>query len=443
MKKLNKKGFTLTELIVVIAVIAILAAVLIPTLTGYIEKARVSADNQEVAVLNKLLLYAENNEIELENVPQLKKYLEEEMEYDGDYSLGVKGSYLFYDKEKYEFVIVKEDEVDGLKMMANDYALATTLTSPEGLLVDNDGNEVLLVGGNGDLVELVESIRNVGNTGQNIKIPENLNSTLKTAFEGLFTEYVFSGTSGQFTIDATTGEVTISTATDKNVVSANGSTSDYTIAELREKFHNDVIVANLTEINNSLGTKAELVIDDENPYHVNVVIKENGLFEIVGAVFDIVKILSENGCTSGYILPEEFEELNSYVEVLKVIKDTDQKQTESLKTFKKNFAKQVSDSGLNPELVETYYMVDLSIFNPDQQTTIEELLNLVYPIFVSLNLYENAEGNYDTKATELEYNMNLIKNKNTIRIIGNISDLYTVQYDFYFDTSALDAGNNA
>ena len=39
MKKLNKKGFTLTELIVVIAVIAILAAVLIPTLTGYIEKA--------------------------------------------------------------------------------------------------------------------------------------------------------------------------------------------------------------------------------------------------------------------------------------------------------------------------------------------------------------------------------------------------------------------
>jgi prepilin-type N-terminal cleavage/methylation domain-containing protein len=39
MKKLNKKGFTLIELIVVIAILAILAAILIPAVTGYITKA--------------------------------------------------------------------------------------------------------------------------------------------------------------------------------------------------------------------------------------------------------------------------------------------------------------------------------------------------------------------------------------------------------------------
>lgn len=39
MKKNNKKGFTLIELIVVIAILAILAAILIPAVTGYIAKA--------------------------------------------------------------------------------------------------------------------------------------------------------------------------------------------------------------------------------------------------------------------------------------------------------------------------------------------------------------------------------------------------------------------
>ena len=43
MKRNNKKGFTIVELVIVIAVIAILAAVLIPTFTGVTEKAQKSA----------------------------------------------------------------------------------------------------------------------------------------------------------------------------------------------------------------------------------------------------------------------------------------------------------------------------------------------------------------------------------------------------------------
>lgn len=40
LKKNNKKGFTLVELIVVLVILAILAALLIPALTGYIDRAK-------------------------------------------------------------------------------------------------------------------------------------------------------------------------------------------------------------------------------------------------------------------------------------------------------------------------------------------------------------------------------------------------------------------
>lgn len=53
MKKSNKKrGFTLVELIVVLVILAILAALLIPALTGYIDKARKSQVIAETRMLH-------------------------------------------------------------------------------------------------------------------------------------------------------------------------------------------------------------------------------------------------------------------------------------------------------------------------------------------------------------------------------------------------------
>ena len=48
-KQKSKKGFTLVELIVVIAIIAILAAVAIPTTLHFVEKAKISSENQTIS----------------------------------------------------------------------------------------------------------------------------------------------------------------------------------------------------------------------------------------------------------------------------------------------------------------------------------------------------------------------------------------------------------
>lgn len=56
MKKTKKKGFTVVELVIVIAVIAILAAILIPTFVSLVRKADTAADIQTVRNLNMIIV---------------------------------------------------------------------------------------------------------------------------------------------------------------------------------------------------------------------------------------------------------------------------------------------------------------------------------------------------------------------------------------------------
>lgn len=55
-KRDGKKGFTLVELIVVLVILAILAALLVPALTGYIDKAR---DKQIIAETRQTVMAAQ------------------------------------------------------------------------------------------------------------------------------------------------------------------------------------------------------------------------------------------------------------------------------------------------------------------------------------------------------------------------------------------------
>ena len=96
MKKLNKKGFTIVELVIVIAVIGILSAVLIPTFSNLTEKANESAAIQEAT--NEYKTFLAENAADSEEMAKVE---------DGVVFKASNDLYVYFDGEEYTVVEIE------------------------------------------------------------------------------------------------------------------------------------------------------------------------------------------------------------------------------------------------------------------------------------------------------------------------------------------------
>lgn len=151
MRNTNKKGFTIVELVIVIAVIAILSAVLIPTFAGIIDRANQSADQQAVANMNKLLATIVDEKAE--NADEVVEILIANG-YNGDLSTYFKDYSLAWLKAENTIVLVQANEVVFPKQHAGLTSgfevikpIADKVTDGSALVGGLEDGKVVFVGG--------------------------------------------------------------------------------------------------------------------------------------------------------------------------------------------------------------------------------------------------------------------------------------------------------
>ncbi len=106
MKRTNKKGFTIVELVIVIAVIAILAAVLIPNISRLVKKANESSDIQAVRNMNTFLA-AEGATGDIKSILDVYDLFVDSGYNVDSYSPLYSGRHFYYDKQYNQILYVE------------------------------------------------------------------------------------------------------------------------------------------------------------------------------------------------------------------------------------------------------------------------------------------------------------------------------------------------
>ncbi len=251
-----KRGFTLVELVIVIAVIAVLAAVLVPTFITVIDNANNSADLQLTASANTILstdLSADSTA----TVENLRKLLKD----NGitDLTTKQKDNVILYNKEakKFELKKLNDKTAIGVKDPEASAGTAKTVAADNGdLLVDFAAycpeevfaGYILVSTGGNPLSEGLYKLHNWETTPtESSDILKNLNENVKTALATIVPKTLYVAKDGKmFRLDYEDGTLSVNSAPSEAVSNV--------------VFHEECTTIKLSDLANNLKETESLIV---------------------------------------------------------------------------------------------------------------------------------------------------------------------------------------
>lgn len=278
--KSNKKGFTIVELVIVIAIIAILAAVLIPTFASLVKKANVSADTQLVRNLNMAVEIEKASSNAKHSTMHEALMTAQDAGYDVDTIVAKSGYNIAWDSANDRFVLVDKD--------AKKYIYPTSENTAENS-ISNPADYFLFCD---DATKISEDESGFSYyLSKNAKLPTDGAVTVKAGFDAgenkNLKEVTYNGSATKVIFNLNGGKLTVSDKTPANQQYFYGFAAEADITTGNKCFYVYGTVAKATVNGGTVVAKKNSILVVDSAENDSKVQKDGGIvMAAAGKTFD-------------------------------------------------------------------------------------------------------------------------------------------------------------